>query len=147
MTTTWSWLKYISATRLEFCCKIEWHIYCQIINKRRFKFKPTDGPYYTSFIYTNVYTHIQYSMSFLAFVYRFSHYHAWIPSRIPFFFKCGRSKCFCKLVNNKMTCHWNKSESYQPSGLQMITWSWLQYISVTLYRRRFLLLNKMHVWF
>ena len=45
-----------------------------------------------------------------------------------------KSECFCKLVNNKINCHWNKSVCCQTSGLQMITtWSWLQYISATLY--------------
>ena len=33
-----------------------------------------------------------------------------------------------------MNCHWNKSVSCKTGGLQMITkWSWLQYISATLY--------------
>ena len=42
---------------------------------------------------------------------------------------CNRSKCFCKLVNNQMNYHWNKSVSCQMSGLQMITTgSWLHYI-------------------
>ena len=51
-----------------------------------------------------------------------------------FFSECNRTKCFCKLVDNKANCHWNKSVSCQTSGLQMITtWSWLQYISATLH--------------
>ena len=44
------------------------------------------------------------------------------------------SKLFCKLVDNIISCYWNKSISCRTSGLEMTAvWSWLQFFHLTLY--------------
>ena len=48
--------------------------------------------------------------------------------RYDFFAKQLSPKCFCKLVNNLISCYWNKSVSCRTSGLEMTAvWSWLQF--------------------